>query len=453
MIRQDSTRSITLTTSQVGIEFTFSGIARTASAAPALITNNTTVATGPVTVSAAPAAGTTNEWDHITLKNTYAGANTVEMKSVGANTTHDFYGVLQQNESAEYVHGNGWKTLDAAGQEKITVGGTAGNFAVGANLTVAGTSVFTDAATFNAGISIPTGQNVTGAGTATVTGFATVSATTLTGTLSTAAQPNVTSTGNLTLGVANTTNGRITVPVGTGLEIYANTTLVGTFTNNNLTLTGSLTAGAISGTTGAFSGDITRTATGATNADLILNSTVGNGYGARVQQIIKTSGGVSTTWLVGPGTTTGDARWEVNGAGTPWFYIAPTGLATAAGGLAVTGTISTTATSGTGTAVIIDGSSILRPLTSSERFKTITEPNWQPSDAQIAAFLAVSPMVSHYTDNDFGPMEGFSAERLAKVDPLLVNMDKNGKPYSLREHAILAYQHAIIAKLYKAAHP
>ena len=198
MIRQDSTRSITLTTSQVGIEFTFSGIARAASAAPALITNNTTVATGPVTVSAAPAAGTTNEWDHITLKNTYAGANTVEMKSVGANTTHDFYGVLQQNESAEYVHGNGWKTLDAAGQEKITVGGTAGNFAVGANLTVAGTSVFTSLGTFNAGALFPTGTAVTGAGTAQVTGFATVSATNLTGTLNTAAQPNVTSLGTLT---------------------------------------------------------------------------------------------------------------------------------------------------------------------------------------------------------------------------------------------------------------
>lgn len=58
------------------------------------------------------------------------------------------------------------------------------------------------AAAFAGGISIPTGKSVTGAGTATVTGFATVSATTLTGTLSTAAQPNVTSLGTL---VTNTT--------------------------------------------------------------------------------------------------------------------------------------------------------------------------------------------------------------------------------------------------------
>jgi len=54
------------------------------------------------------------------------------------------------------------------------------------------------AAAFAGGISIPTGKNVTGTGTAQVTGFATISGTTLTGTLSTAAQPNVTSLGTLT---------------------------------------------------------------------------------------------------------------------------------------------------------------------------------------------------------------------------------------------------------------
>jgi hypothetical protein len=53
-------------------------------------------------------------------------------------------------------------------------------------------------ATFNAGISIPTGQSITGAGTAAITGFAGITATNLTGTLQTAAQPAITSVGTLT---------------------------------------------------------------------------------------------------------------------------------------------------------------------------------------------------------------------------------------------------------------
>lgn len=69
------------------------------------------------------------------------------------------------------------------------------------------------AAAFAGGISVPTGKNVTGTGTATVTGFATVSATTLTGTLSTAAQPNVTSVGTLT---SLTSSGVISSTAGGG---------------------------------------------------------------------------------------------------------------------------------------------------------------------------------------------------------------------------------------------
>jgi len=352
------------------------------------------------TISAAPVSGDVKHEDHITIQNTSGGsANyTVQIvNSSGPVTTHSMYAVLADKETLEYTN-EGWKTLDASGQQKITVGGAAGNFAVGGNLTVAGTSVFTGLGTFNAGISIPTGQNVTGAGTAQVTGFATVSATALAGTLSTAAQPNVTSVGTLT--GLSISSGAAALPMSVTNSVAGNT---GIILNN------------------------TAVDSGNRNWAIALNQAV---YG-------------DMHFLVG---TAANAVPSVSK-----FNITSAGNATFAGSLTA-GAISTTATSGTGTAVIIDGSSILRPLTSSERFKTITEPNWQPSDAQITAFLAVSPMVSHYIDNDFGPMEGFSAERLAAVDPLLVNWDAEGKPYSLREHAILAYQHAIIAKLYKELH-
>jgi hypothetical protein len=80
----------------------------------------------------------------------------------------------------------------------LTVSGATASLPATTTTTLAATTgTFSGLVTANAGISVPTGQNVTGAGTAQVTGFATISGTTLTGTLSTAAQPNVTSVGTL----------------------------------------------------------------------------------------------------------------------------------------------------------------------------------------------------------------------------------------------------------------
>ncbi len=105
-----------------------------------------------------------------------------------------------------------------AGTETITGAKTFSALLTIAALTASG------AITANAGISVPTGQNITGAGTAQVTGFATVSATSLAGTLSTAAQPNVTSLGTLaglTVTAAPTfsalTSGRIPYATTAGL--------------------------------------------------------------------------------------------------------------------------------------------------------------------------------------------------------------------------------------------
>lgn len=93
---------------------------------------------------------------------------------------------------------------------------------------------YTAMPTFGAGIGIPTGQSITGAGTAEIGGFASVSATTIAGTLSTAAQNSVTTmTGLTTVGALNA--GSITSGFGS-IDIGAD----------------AITAGAISGTTGAF---------------------------------------------------------------------------------------------------------------------------------------------------------------------------------------------------------
>jgi len=130
----------------------------------------------------------------------------------------------------------------------VTVKVTPFTLDTGVNLVVGGTVVVTGLATFNAGISVPTGQNVTGAGTAQVTGFATISATTLTGALSTAAQPNITSVGTLT---ALTISGTLTLTgatvAGTPTWSSSQAITLSTAAQPNITSVGTLTALTVSG--------------------------------------------------------------------------------------------------------------------------------------------------------------------------------------------------------------
>jgi hypothetical protein len=92
-------------------------------------------------------------------------------------------------------------------------------------------------------------------GTANITLTGTVSATTLTGTLSTAAQPNITSVGTLSsLAVTgNITSGNLsgTSIVGT-LTTAAQTNITSVGTLGSLSVTGNITSGNVSGTRGAF---------------------------------------------------------------------------------------------------------------------------------------------------------------------------------------------------------
>lgn len=133
--------------------------------------------------------------------------------------------------------------------------------------------------------------------------------------------------------------------------------------------------------------------------------------------------------------------------GTPLTPLSMTGILITVGTELTSPLLTTTATSSTGTAVILDGSNRLRPLTSSERFKNVTQRGWAPSDDEIDSFLAVAPMVWDYKENGVKDVLGFSAEDLAKVNVHLINKDREGLPYSNREHAIMAYQHAILRKL------
>lgn len=129
--------------------------------------------------------------------------------------------------------------------------------------------------------------------------------------------------------------------------------------------------------------------------------------------------------------------------------------------------LTTTATSSTGTAAIIDGSNVLRPLTSSRAFKKNIV-TWTPTDQQIGAFLAVKTSVFDYEDHNrklkySGGMTltlsgedragvrgvlGFIVEDLhdAGVTEVL-NYDSDGKPYSLREHGVLAYHHEALRSI------
>ena len=99
-------------------------------------------------------------------------------------------------------------------------------------------------------------------------------------------------------------------------------------------------------------------------------------------------------------------------------------------------------TASTGTAIIIDGSNIIRPLTSSEKFKSVIQRGWTLTDKQRSDFLALSPITFNY-DSDTGkkdPVLGFSAEEIAASKiPFLLNYDAKGAPYSIREHAFIAY--------------
>ena len=232
-----------------------------------------------------------------------------------------------------------------------------------------------------------------------------------------------------------------------------------------LDVTGTFGVSGVSTLTGGFTSSANSVISASSSNSVIL--TITNSYAGSSSWVQYVSGG-------GPSA---NGNWGLyNGADR--FNITPAGAATFTGSLAVTGatTLSSTLTAaslgtGTGTTLILDGSNVIRALTSSERFKDVTDRNWQPAKNKHTAFLDVAPIVfdykeaqpyevvEDYTDEQGNPARrrvmkggyrpaiagvlGFSAETFYEAGLTeLVNLDEKGLPYSLRDQAIAAYHHA-----------
>jgi trimeric autotransporter adhesin len=85
--------------------------------------------------------------------------------------------------------------------------------------------------------------------------------------------------------------------------------------------------------------------------------------------------------------------------------------------------------------VVIDGAGQLGTVASSERLKKDIAIMGQASEG----ILSLRPVTFHYkTDGTSTPQFGLIAEEVAKVNPVLVVPDKEGKPYSVRYDAVNA---------------
>ena len=281
----------------------------------------------PIDICDSPAALTTRQVDHISL---LALAAMTATFSVHDGSARDLFKVtLATGDTFDWAHSGGARVLDANGQVKTGMpgylpltGGTLSGALVGAASQDVFNTVSTTvnafgaasvalnighasaAAAFAGGISIPTGKDVTGAGTARVLGFASVAATTLTGTLSTAAQPNVTSVGTLTSLIVNGNTILNTTAAPAGGET-APIKSVGNLIAYN--------AAGVDATTNVWQ-------------NFIKTGTVAYSYGIK-------------------GTTSGNSKWTINsdtnGAGTDLFTVDRSGNGVFAGSLtagAISGT-------------------------------------------------------------------------------------------------------------------
>jgi len=92
-------------------------------------------------------------------------------------------------------------------------------------------------------------------------------------------------------------------------------------------------------------------------------------------------------------------------------------------------------TTTSGTAVFINSSGKLGTITSSARFKK----DIKPMDSASEVILSLRPVTFHYRSDTMNtPQFGLVAEEVAKMDPVLVLTDKEGKPYTVRYEAVNA---------------
>ncbi len=259
---------------------------------------------------------------------------------------------IQNGNSNVRVLANANVTISSTGNANIVV-------VTGTGVNVAGTLNTTGNATV--------GNLIAGAGTGgNITGANLVSANFFTGTLTTAAQPNITSTGTLTsLSVTgNISAGNVSATTFTGALSGAATT-AGTVTTNaqpnitstgtltSLSVTGNISAGNVSATT--FTGTLSGAATSATTAGTVTTAAQGNITSVGTLSSLAVTGNISagnvsaTTFtgaLSGAATTAGTvttaAQPNITSVGT-LSSLAVTGNV-AAGNLTTTGVLSVTGT-------------------------------------------------------------------------------------------------------------
>src|SRR5262249_2099276 len=95
----------------------------------------------------------------------------------------------------------------------------------------------------------------------------------------------------------------------------------------------------------------------------------------------------------------------------------------------------TTTQSSTTAPVVVANDGQLGTVVSSERFKK----DIASMDKTSEAILSLRPVTFHYkTDTKGAPQFGLIAEEVAKVNPGLVLLDKEGKPYTVRYDAVNA---------------
>jgi len=145
MLRLDATTKIMQLIATGTADVTVSGLNVTSAAAPGF-TEVTAATATTQTIAAAPAASTVKQIDHISIKNTQAGANTFTVQmfnSSGSVTTVQTKATLAADETLEYTHAHGWRTMDATGSAKTGTAGwviAAGKIGTLSNtLTLAGT--------------------------------------------------------------------------------------------------------------------------------------------------------------------------------------------------------------------------------------------------------------------------------------------------------------------------
>jgi hypothetical protein len=178
----------------------------------------------------------------------------------------------------------------------------------------------------------------------------------------------------------------------------------------------------------------------ADGVNALYSNTTGSGNTANgVNALYNNATGISNIALgvsAGFNLTTGNNNIDIGHFGVAGeastIRIGTTGTHTNA---YIAGIYQTTVAKGVG--VIVDSNGHLGTTKSSARFKEAIKPMEKTSEA-ILALTPVTFRYKHELDPDGIPQFGLVAEEVAKVNPDLVALDEEGKPYTVRYEAVNA---------------